>query len=40
VTKAVDPLVCQGCHVSTRQIYFCGGLHLLCPKCRHSCPVC
>lgn len=40
VTKSVDPLVCQGCHVSTRQIYFCDGLHLLCPKCRHSCPVC
>ena len=40
VTKAMDPLVCDGCGDSTFTILFCDHLHLLCPACRAKCPAC
>ena len=40
VTKAIDPLVCQGCGTSITSIYFCSHLHLLCHECNTKCPVC
>ena len=40
VTKALDPLVCQGCGKSITNIYFCDHLHLLCSRCSKKCPLC
>ena len=40
VTKSMDPPVCQGCGSSATSVYFCDHLHLLCPLCNKSCPVC
>ena len=40
VTKALDPLVCQGCGKSITNIYFCDHLHLLCSRCSKRCPLC
>ena len=40
VTKALDPLVCQGCGKSITNIYFCNHLHLLCSMCSEKCPLC
>jgi hypothetical protein len=40
IDKSLDPMVCAGCGDGTYQIYFCHKLHLLCPQCRPSCPVC
>ncbi|MBW2063410.1 MAG: hypothetical protein JRJ03_00615 [Deltaproteobacteria bacterium] len=40
ITKAIDPLVCQGCRTSMADIYCCRDLHILCAKCRNKCPVC
>ena len=40
VTKALDPLVCQGCGKSITGIYFCNHLHLLCSVCSEKCPLC
>lgn len=40
VTKALDPLVCQGCGKSITSICFCDHLHLLCPACGEKCPLC
>lgn len=40
VTKALDPLVCQGCGKSITSIYFCNHLHLLCSMCSEKCPLC
>jgi hypothetical protein len=40
VTKAMDPLVCDGCSASTFSIRFCDHLHLLCPACSTKCPLC
>lgn len=40
VTRAMDPLVCQGCGKSTTSVYFCDHLHLLCFGCNKKCPVC
>ena len=39
VTKALDPLVCQGCGKSITNIYFCNHLHLLCSMCSEKCPL-
>ncbi len=38
ITKAVDPLVCQGCGASTTDIYCCRDLYILCGECRKKCP--
>jgi len=40
VTKAMDPLVCQGCGKSITSVYFCNQLHLLCSMCSEKCPLC
>jgi len=40
VTRALDPLVCQGCGKSITNIYFCNHLHLLCSMCSEKCPLC
>jgi len=40
VTRALDPLVCQGCGKSITNIYFCNHLHLLCSMCSKKCPLC
>lgn len=40
VMKAIDPLVCKGCGTSITDVYRCNNLHILCHKCRESCPVC
>jgi len=40
VTRALDPLVCQGCGKSITNIYFCDHLHLLCSRCSKKCPLC
>lgn len=40
VTKALDPLVCQGCGKSITSVYFCNQLHLLCSMCSEKCPLC
>ncbi len=40
VTKAIDPLVCQGCGTSIFDVYRCNNLHILCHKCRETCPIC
>ena len=39
-TKAIDPLLCEGCGRGTHRIYFCDRLHILCPGCASLCPVC
>ena len=40
VTKAVDPIVCQGCGKNTTVVHFCDRLHMNCPACKNKCPVC
>jgi len=40
VTRAMDPLVCQGCGRSITDVHFCDQRHLLCPRCNEGCPVC
>lgn len=40
VTRAFDPLVCQGCGKSITNIYFCNHLHMLCSLCSKKCPLC
>lgn len=40
VTKALDPLVCEGCGTSLVAVHFCDRQHLLCPACRGRCPRC
>ncbi|MBN2034297.1 MAG: hypothetical protein JW836_13570 [Deltaproteobacteria bacterium] len=40
LTKALDPLVCEGCGRSDSTFSFCGRRHLLCSRCEANCPVC
>ena len=40
VSKAIDPLICEGCGRTTANILFCDRLHILCPHCGSYCPVC
>ena len=40
INKSLDPLVCDGCGQPTTRIHFCDRLHLLCPGCAQTCPVC
>jgi hypothetical protein len=40
ITKAMDPMVCDGCGRATFACSFCGRFHLLCPVCCKRCPVC
>jgi hypothetical protein len=40
ITKAMDPLVCDGCGCATFFCSFCGRFHLLCPACGKRCPIC
>lgn len=40
VNRSMDPLVCQGCGRSIRDVCFCEHLHILCPGCNERCPVC
>ncbi|MFH0729081.1 MAG: hypothetical protein V2B19_22420 [Pseudomonadota bacterium] len=40
ITKALDPMVCEGCGRTTFVCSFCGRFHLLCPACCKRCPVC
>jgi len=40
LTKAVDPLLCEGCGSSCKTISFCSRHHVLCPYCLENCPAC
>jgi hypothetical protein len=40
MTKALDPLLCEGCHRSITSISFCPRHHALCSRCQEKCPVC
>jgi hypothetical protein len=40
LTKALDPLACDGCGGSTTEVSFCSRYHALCPRCAQSCPAC
>ncbi len=40
ITRALDPLVCQGCANNTTNIFFCDHLHLLDQSCSSKCPLC
>jgi hypothetical protein len=40
MTKALDPLVCEGCNRSTTSISFCLRHHVLCSRCQERCPAC
>jgi hypothetical protein len=40
VTKALDPLVCDGCGRSATTVSFCAGQHALCSLCESKCPLC
>ncbi len=40
MTKALDPLACEGCSRSTTTVSFCARHHVLCPLCVEKCPVC
>jgi hypothetical protein len=40
VTKALDPLVCEGCGGSATTVSFCLRRHALCPHCSENCPAC
>ena len=40
ITRALDPLVCEGCGRSTTVISFCTARHALCSDCEPRCPVC
>jgi hypothetical protein len=40
LTKALDPIACEGCSRSTTTIAFCSRNHALCPHCLGTCPAC
>jgi hypothetical protein len=40
LTKALDPLVCEGCSGSATTVSFCSRHHALCPGCAAGCPAC
>jgi hypothetical protein len=40
LTKALDPLICQGCSSTTTTVSFCSRHHVLCPQCSEKCPAC
>jgi len=40
ITKALDPLVCEGCGRSITIVSFCSSRHLLCSCCEGKCRVC
>ncbi len=40
LTRAVDPLVCEGCGTNLKVAHFCDRRHILCPACRGACPRC
>jgi hypothetical protein len=40
LTKALDPLVCEGCSQSATTFSLCSSRHLLCAHCEGKCPVC
>lgn len=40
ITKALDPLLCEGCSRSVATVSFCSRLHLLCSRCEGKCRVC
>lgn len=40
VTKAIDPLACEGCSCSTTTVSFCARHHVLCARCAVKCPAC
>jgi hypothetical protein len=40
ITRAVDPLVCEGCSRSATTIFFCARHHALCPRCQDRCAAC
>jgi hypothetical protein len=40
VTKALDPLVCEGCGRSSMTFSLCTCQHALCSSCESKCPVC
>jgi len=40
LTKALDPLACDGCGGSTTEVTFCSRHHALCSRCSQACPAC
>lgn len=40
MTKALDPLICEGCSRSITSISFCARHHILCSRCHNQCPAC
>jgi len=40
MTRALDPLVCEGCSRSITNVLFCSRRHLLCSCCEGKCRVC
>jgi hypothetical protein len=40
ITKALDPLICEGCGRSVAMVSFCSSKHLLCSCCEEKCPLC
>jgi hypothetical protein len=40
MTRALDPLICEGCSRSVTNVLFCSRRHLLCSCCEGKCRVC
>jgi len=40
ISRALDPVLCEGCGRSTAGVSLCARRHILCARCQDKCPAC